>query len=103
MERDVTVQQSLSAVGRCLRQPRHTPLIILLLNTEPLTACLYACAACVCPCVHKWSAQSQSSRTEDQNVAEIRFCRCGELAVGRAGVTEGRLCLSSWVHVRKYE
>lgn len=29
---------SLSAVGRCLRQPRHTPLIILPLNTQPLAA-----------------------------------------------------------------
>lgn len=98
MEKDVTVQQSLSAVGRCLRQPRHTPLIILLPNTEPLTACLYARVACVCPCAHKWSAQSQSSRTEDQNVAEIRFCRDGEIAVGRAGVTGGRLCLPTCVH-----
>ena len=59
---DVAVRLfSLSAVGRCLRQPRHTPLIILPPNTQPLAACLYVC---VCPCVHKWSTQAQSSRTE---------------------------------------
>lgn len=45
---------SLSAVGRCLRQPRHTPLIILPLNTQPPAACLYVCVVhvyvCVPPC-----------------------------------------------------
>lgn len=60
---------SLSAVGRCLRQPRHTPLIILPLNTQPLAARTHVCVWLVCmwsmcPCVRKWSAQAQSSRTK---------------------------------------
>lgn len=42
-EREITEQQSLSAAGRCLRQSRHTPLIILQPNTKPLDACLYEC------------------------------------------------------------
>lgn len=73
----------LSAVGRCLRQPRHTPLIILPLNTQPLAAYLYVCVR-ICPSMHKWSTQAQSSTSEDQNEAGRRFeCR-DETVVGRA-------------------
>lgn len=38
---------ALSAVGRCLRQPRHTPLIILPLNAQPLCACCLFVCVCV--------------------------------------------------------
>ncbi len=80
---------SLSAVGRCLRQPRHTPLIILPPNMQPLGACLYVCVvhgACVRVrppvCIsglHRLSQAGQSA-SEDQNEAGRRFC-CGSEAV----------------------
>lgn len=55
---------SLSAVWRCLRQPRHTPLIILPLNTLLISECVRICSS-----VHKWSTQDQWSTSEDQNEA----------------------------------
>lgn len=84
---------SLSAVGRCLRQPRHTPLIILPLNTQPLAArthvCVWgwcACGACVPACIsglHKLS-QAEQSTSEDQNEDGKGSCWRGESIVGRA-------------------
>lgn len=103
---------SLSAVGRCLRQPRHTPLIILPLNMQPLAACLYVCVRVrmcvrVCPCVHKWSTQTQSSRTERvwrskwgwQKILLPGWDCCWSGSSRLAGVTYESLCLLTLVSV----
>lgn len=74
MERDVAEPQPLSAVGGCLRQPGHTPLIILQLNTQPLAACLYVFPVCIND-LHKPSKARQMIKMwlEGDLVARVRL------------------------------